>query len=237
MLYFEARPLALYRRAGGRTVCRIRGLPGEAGSRRLPNLVGGFIAERSFRQSDRIRVNERIRAREIRVIDEDGGQLGVMQPFEAMRVARERGLDLVEISPTADPPVCKITDYGKYLYQANKKAHEQRKSSRGSQLKEVKFRPNTAEHDYQVRKNQIIRFLGDGHKVRAMIFHRGREMAHQEVGRAKMTRLLGEVGDHGQIETMPRMEGNVLVALLAPKKGASLGKPAGQPASSAQQSQ
>jgi len=153
------------------------------------------------------------------VIEEDGGQLGVMQPFEALRLGRERGLDLVEISPTADPPVCKITDYGKYQYQQNKKAHEQRKSSRGSQLKEVKFRPATAEHDFQVRKNQIIKFLGDGHKVRAMIFHRGREMAHQEVGRAKMTRLLGEIGDFGQIETPPRMEGNVLVALLAPKKG------------------
>ena len=146
-----------------------------------------------------------------------------MQPFEALRVARERGLDLVEISPTADPPVCKITDYGKFLYQQSKKAHEQRKSSRGSQLKEVKFRPATAEHDFQVRKSQILRFLGEGHKVRAMIFHRGREMAHQEVGRAKMTRLLAEIGEQGQIETMPRMEGNVLVALLAPKKGGTPG--------------
>lgn len=153
------------------------------------------------------------------MIDEDGGQLGVMQPFEAIRMAKERGLDLVEISPTADPPVCKITDYGKFLYQANKRAHEQRKSSRGSALKEVKFRPNTAEHDFQVRKNQIVRFIGDGHKVRAMIFHRGREMAHQEVGRAKMSRLLGEIAEQVQIETPPRMEGNVLVALLAPKKG------------------
>ena len=182
--------------------------------------LGGFIAERNFRQVERIRINERIRAREVRVIDEEGGQLGVMQPFEALRLARERGMDLVEISPTADPPVCKITDYGKYQYQLNKKAHEQRKSSRGSQLKEVKFRPATAEHDFQVRKNQILRFLGEGHKVRAMIFHRGREMAHQEVGRAKMTRLLGEIGDQGLVETSPRMEGNVLVALLAPKKGA-----------------
>jgi translation initiation factor IF-3 len=197
-------------------------------TRRLTVGKGGIIAERNFRQSDRVRVNERIRAREIRVIDEEGAQLGVMQPFEAVKMARERGLDLVEISPTADPPVCKITDYGKYLYQLNKKAHEQRKSSRGSQLKEVKFRPATAEHDYQVRKNQIIRFLGEGHKVRAMIFHRGREMAHQEVGRAKMTRLLNEISDYGQIETMPRMEGNVLVALLAPKKGAPVAKPAAQ---------
>jgi translation initiation factor IF-3 len=201
------------------------------------NWLGGNIAERNFRQADRTRVNERIRAREVRVIDEEGGQLGVMQPYEAIKMARERGLDLVEISPTADPPVCKITDYGKFLYQQNKKAHEQRKSSRGSQLKEVKFRPATAEHDYQVRKNQIIRFLGEGHKVRAMIFHRGREMAHQEVGRAKMNRLLTEIVEHGQIETMPRMEGNVLVALLAPKKGVSVAKPAGQPSSSAQQSQ
>src|SRR5437879_10912967 len=175
--------------------------------------------------ADRIRINERIRAREIRVVDEEGGQLGVMQPFEAMRLARERGLDLVEISPTADPPVCKITDYGKYLYQQNKKAHEQRKSHKGTQLKEVKFRPNTAEHDYQVRKNQIIKFLGEGHKVKAMIFHRGREMAHQEVGPAKLDRLRNEITDHAQLELGPRMEANIQRALLAPKKGASA-KPA-----------
>jgi translation initiation factor IF-3 len=191
---------------------------------------GGFIAERSFRQADRIRVNDRIRAREIRVVDEDGGQLGVMQPFEAIKLARERGLDLVEISPTADPPVCKITDYGKYLYQTNKKAHEQRKHQKGSQLKEVKFRPATAEHDYQVRKNQILRFLGEGHKVKAMIFHRGREMAHQEVGRAKMQRLLQEIADQALVEIGPRMEANVLMALLAPKRGgAAPAKPAGAP--------
>jgi translation initiation factor IF-3 len=194
-------------------------------------LGGGFIAERSFRQADRIRVNDRIRAREIRVVDEDGGQLGVMPPFEAIKLARERGLDLVEISPTADPPVCKITDYGKYLYQTNKKAHEQRKHQKGSQLKEVKFRPATAEHDYQVRKNQIIRFLGEGHKVKAMIFHRGREMAHQEVGRAKMHRLLGEIADHALVEIGPRMEANVLMALLAPKRGGGAPvKPVGAPA-------
>ena len=190
---------------------------------------GGFIAERSFRPNDRIRVNDRIRAREVRVIDEEGGQLGVMQPFEALKVARERGLDLVEISPTADPPVCKIADYGKYLYQENKKKHEQRKHHKTSQLKEVKFRPATAEHDYQVRKNQIIRFLGAGHKVKAMIFHRGREMAHQEVSRAKMERLLKEIAEHAQVELGPRMEANILMALLAPKKGVSRTAPAGSP--------
>ena len=181
---------------------------------------------------ERIRINDRIRAREIRVIDEEGGQLGVMQPFEAVKLARERGLDLVEISPTADPPVCKITDYGKYLYQENKKKHEQRRHQKTSQLKEVKFRPATAEHDYQVRKNQIIRFLGEGHKVKAMIFHRGREMTHQEVGRAKMARLLKEIGDHAQVEFGPRMEANILLALLAPKKAAGKtppSAPASQP--------
>ena len=153
------------------------------------------------------------------MIDDVGAQLGVMQPFEAMRVARERGLDLVEISPTADPPVCKITDYGKYLYQESKRKHEARKHQKGSQLKEVKFRPSTAEHDFQVRKSQIIRFLGEGHKVKAMIFHRGREMAHQEVSRAKMDRLLMEITDVAAIELGPRMEANILMALLAPKKG------------------
>jgi translation initiation factor IF-3 len=191
---------------------------------------GGFIAERSFRPSDRIRVNERIRAREVRVIDEEGTQLGVLQPFEAMRLARERGLDLVEISPTADPPVCKITDYGKFLYQESKRKHEARKHSKTTQLKEVKFRPSTAEHDYQVRKNQIIKFAGEGHKVKAMIFHRGREMAHQDVSRKKMERLLKEVGDYVAVELGPRMEANILMALLAPKKGAGAAPPsAGAP--------
>jgi translation initiation factor IF-3 len=174
-----------------------------------------------MRPSDRTRVNERIRAREIRVIDDEGNQLGVMQPFEAMKIARERGLDLVEISPSAVPPVCKIMDYGKYLYIENKRAHEQRKHQKGGAIKEVKFRPSTAEHDYQVRKNQIIRFLGEGNKVKAMIFHRGREMAHKEVGQAKMQRLLKDVADHALVEFPPRMEANILLALLAPKKGAA----------------
>jgi translation initiation factor IF-3 len=166
-------------------------------------------------------VNERIRAREIRVIDEEGNQLGVMQPFEALRKAREMGLDLVEISPSANPPVCKIMDYGRFLYQQNKRDHEARRNQKRSQLKEVKFRPSTAEHDYQVRLNQILRFLQEGHKVKAMIFHRGREMAHQEVSRAKMARLLEEVADFAQVELGPRMEANILMALLAPKKGAA----------------
>ncbi len=177
-------------------------------------------------------MNERIRAREVRVVDEEGNQLGVMPPFEALKIAREAGLDLVEISPTADPPVCKIVDYGRYLYQQNKKAHEQRKHQKGTQIKEVKFRPATAEHDYQVRVNRIVQFLAQGFKVKAMIFHRGREMAHQEVGRAKMERLLKDVAEHAQVELLPRMEANILLALLAPKKSAARPAPAPNPGGS-----
>src|SRR5579863_5426880 len=190
------------------------------GGRGLVGVGGGFIAERSGTTSGP-RVNERIRARELRVIDDQGNQLGVMTYFDAMKAAREVGLDLVEISPNAVPPVCKITDFGKFLYEQNKKAHETRKHQKGTQIKEVKFRPSTAEHDYQVRKNQIVEFLGKGYKVKAMIFHRGREMAHQDVGRAKMTRLLKEIEEHALVEFGPRMEANILLALLAPKKGAA----------------
>ena len=160
------------------------------------------------------------------MIDEEGNQLGVLSLFDAMKRARDSGLDVVEISPNAVPPVCKLVDYGKFLYEQNKKAHEQKKHQKSSHIKEVKFRPSTAEHDYNVRKNQIVRFLGEGHKVKAMIFHRGREMAHQEVSRAKMSRLLKEIGDVALIELGPRMEANILMALLAPKKGAVASVPA-----------
>jgi translation initiation factor IF-3 len=179
-----------------------------------------FIAERGGGGGSGLRVNERIRAREVRVIDDAGNQLGVMSLFDAMKTARDSGLDVVEISPTAVPPVCKLVDYGKFLYEQNKKAHEARKHQKTTHIKEVKFRPSTAEHDYQVRKNQIIRFLGEGFKVKAMIFHRGREMAHQDVGRTKMNRLLKEIIDHALVEFGPRMEANILLALLAPKKAA-----------------
>jgi translation initiation factor IF-3 len=159
------------------------------------------------------------------VVDEDGNQLGVMSLFDAMKAARDKGLDVVEISPNAVPPVCKLVDYGKFQYEQSKKAHEAKKHQKSSHIKEVKFRPSTAEHDYQVRKNQIIRFLGEGHKVKAMIFHRGREMAHQDVGRAKMNRLLKDIIDHALVEFGPRMEANILLALLAPKKGATAAAP------------
>ena len=165
-----------------------------------------------------IRVNERIRAREIRVIDDAGNQLGVMAPFEAIKIARGQSLDLVEISPTAVPPVCKIMDYGKYVYQQNKRAHEAKKNQKVIVVKEVKFSPNTDEHDYEFKKNHILRFLKEGDKVKAMVFYRGREISHSEIGHKMMQRLIGEVAEAGVVEYQPRMEGRTLITIFAPKK-------------------
>lgn len=141
-----------------------------------------------------------------------------MIPQEALKIAQERGLDLVEVAPTATPPVCRILDFGKYQYQLNKKAHEARKHQRNTAIKEVKFRPNTDDHDYDFKKNHILRFLKQGDKVKASVFFRGREIVHQEIGRALMNRLVEEVQEAGAVETRPRMEGNNLIAILIPKK-------------------
>jgi len=174
-------------------------------------------------------VNERIRAREVRVIDDEGKQIGVLPPHQALKLAREKGLDLVEISPTAVPPVCKIMDYGKYLYQLNKKLHEQRKHQKSIHLKEVKFRPRTDEHDYQFKKNHVLRFLEEGDKVRLVVMFRGREIEHSQLGRRKMERLIKEVAHVGAPEIFPSMEGRMLVAILAPKAQPGGKRPAKEP--------
>ena len=162
-------------------------------------------------------MNERIRVREIRLIDENGQQVGVLAPHEALKMARERGLDLVEISPTAQPPVCKIMDYGKYLYELNKKMHEQRKHQKGTRLKEVKLRPRTDQHDYDFKKNHVVRFLEEGDKVKLVMMFRGREIAHSNLGRQKLEKLIAEVADYGSVEMRPYMEGRWLICVLAPK--------------------
>ncbi|MBI2956708.1 MAG: translation initiation factor IF-3 [Acidobacteria bacterium] len=164
-----------------------------------------------------LRVNERIRAREIRLIDETGTQVGVLPPPQALKMARERGLDLVEISPTADPPVCKIMDYGKYLYELNKKMHEQRRHQKGTKIKEVKLRPRTDAHDFEFKKNHVARFLEEGDKVRLVMMFRGREVEHANLARRKLERLINEVSHLGNIETPPMMEGRLMVVILAPK--------------------
>jgi translation initiation factor IF-3 len=163
-------------------------------------------------------MNERIRAREVRVIDDEGQQLGIMVPFEALKIARSKNLDLVEISPTAQPPVCRIMDYGKFLYQQEKKEREAKKHQKIITVKEVKFRINVDEHDYQTKKNHVVRFLDDGDKVKATIFFRGREMTRQSLGRQILERLIKDVEDKGIVEFRPRQEGNTLHLILAPKK-------------------
>jgi translation initiation factor IF-3 len=173
-------------------------------------------------------MNERIRAREIRVIDDEGNQVGIMPPFEAIKMAREKNLDLVEISPTAQPPVCRIMDYGKFLYQQEKKEREAKKHQKVITVKEVKFRINVDEHDYQTKKNHAMRFLEDGDKVKATIFFRGREMTRTSLGREILERLIKDLGEAAIVEFRPRQEGNTLHAILAPKK-----KAPGQPTSAA----
>src|SRR3974377_1476167 len=157
-----------------------------------------------------IRTNDRIRAREVRVIDDEGKQLGIMPPYEALKKAREKSLDLVEISPTAQPPVCRIMDYGKYLYQQEKKEREAKKHQKTITVKEVKFRINVDDHDYETKKNHVLRFLDDGDKVKATIFFRGREMTRTGLGRQILERLIHDIGDHGLVEFRPRQAGNTL---------------------------
>ena len=137
-----------------------------------------------------------------------------MPPPQALIIARQKGLDLVEISPTAVPPVCRIMDFGKYQYQEQKRTREAKKHQRIIEVKEIKFRPKVDEHDYQFKKKHIERFLSDGDKVKATIFFRGREMAHPEIGRRILERLIGELDDVAMAETMPRQEGNQMHVIL-----------------------
>ncbi|HEY1272855.1 MAG TPA: translation initiation factor IF-3 [Terriglobales bacterium] len=178
-----------------------------------------------------MRTNDRIRAREIRVIDDEGKQIGILPPYEALKMARERNLDLVEISPTANPPVCRIMDFGKFLYQQEKKEREAKKHQKTIVVKEVKFRINVDDHDYETKKNHVLRFLEEGDKVKATIFFRGREMTRTGLGREILERLIKDIGDQGIVEFRPRQEGNTLHAILAPnvKKPGEKPKPAVPP--------
>ena len=176
-----------------------------------------------------IRINDRIRAREIRVIDENGEQLGILPPFEALRIARERGLDLVEVSPNAVPPVCRIQDYGRYLYEKEKSERAARKKQKVITVKEVKFSVTVDEHDYQTKKNQAVKFLQGGDKVKASLRFRGRQMAHRDLGYNIINRLIQDIGEVAVVEFMPRMEGTILHAILAPNKRPEGGQKRPQP--------
>lgn len=152
------------------------------------------------------------------MIDEEGAQLGVLDPRQALAMAEEKGLDLVEVAPTAQPPVCRIMDYGKYLYQQNKKAQEAKKNQKVIQVKEVKFRPKIDEHDYEFKKKHIIRFLQEENKVKATVMFRGREVTHSEIGQQILQRLLQEISDVAAVERLPKLEGYSMTMILTPKK-------------------
>ena len=162
-------------------------------------------------------MNGAIRAPQVRCIDPDGEQLGVLDTREAISMAEDFGLDLVEVQPNVDPPVCKILDYGKYKYEAQKRANEARKKQKIIEVKEIKLRPNIDEHDYQVKMRNVVKFLSGGDKVKVTLRFRGREMAHQELGANVLTRVREETEEIAKIEAMPKMEGRQMIMVLAPK--------------------
>jgi len=163
-----------------------------------------------------VRINREIRAREVRVIDPEGKQLGILPTVEALRAATNFELDLVEVSPKSEPPVCRIMDYGKFKYQQSKKAHEAKKKQAIVHLKEVKMRPKTEEHDFQFKIRHIERFLKEGDKTKVTIVFRGRELAHPDLGKIMMSRIVEETKTFGKIEQNPKFEGRNYVMVLAP---------------------
>ena len=163
------------------------------------------------------RANDMITAHEVRLIDETGENRGVVGINEAIEVARDAGLDLVEISPHADPPVCKVLDYGKLKYENQKKANLARKKQKVIDVKEIKMRPNIDEHDYQVKLRSMHRFFGDGDKVKVTLRFRGREMAHQDIGADVLKRVQDDMAEVAKVESFPTMEGRQMTMVMAPK--------------------
>nr|WP_321512192.1 translation initiation factor IF-3 [uncultured Celeribacter sp.] len=162
------------------------------------------------------RTNERIRAPEIRLIGAEGENIGVVSPRRALDLAIEAGLDLVEISPNATPPVCKIMDYGKFKYEQQKRESEARKKQKIIEIKEVKFRPGTDTHDYEVKMRNVVKFLENGDKVKVTLRFRGREMAHQDLGRQLLERVAEDTKEIGKVENMPKMEGRQMIMMIGP---------------------
>ncbi|MEM8555608.1 MAG: translation initiation factor IF-3 [Pseudomonadota bacterium] len=162
------------------------------------------------------RINGRIRSNEIRLIGPNGENVGLTTPSRGMELAERVGLDLVEISPNATPPVCKIMDFGKYKYETQKRESEARKKQKTIEVKEVKFRPNTDTHDYDVKMKNVFKFLEKGDKVKVTLRFRGREMAHQNLGRELLERVADDVKEIGKVENMPKMEGRQMVMMIGP---------------------
>ena len=169
-------------------------------------------------QEREARINGEITAREIRLVGMEGEQIGVVSLREAMALAEENDVDLVEISPTAQPPVCKLMDYGKFKYEQSKKRHEAKLKQKQVQIKEIKFRPGTDDGDYNVKLRNLIRFLNDGDKAKITLRFRGREMAHQDIGLALLKRVEADLAEIATVEQFPRLEGRQMVMMIAPKK-------------------
>ncbi|MFN3743775.1 MAG: translation initiation factor IF-3 [Hyphomicrobiaceae bacterium] len=169
------------------------------------------------RETSGPRTNDAIRARQVRLINAEGENVGIVETLEALRLAEEAGLDLVEVSPDANPPVAKILDYGKYKFQEQKKQAEARKKQKIVEIKEIKMRPSIDDHDYDVKMRAIKRFFEEGDKVKVTLRFRGREMAHQQLGMAVLQRVKAEVQDISKVESEPRLEGRQMVMVLAPK--------------------
>ena len=161
-------------------------------------------------------IRDSIRSNEIRLIGADGENVGVVTPTRAMEMAFDAGLDLVEISPNANPPVCKIMDFGKFKYEQQKRESEARKKQKIIEIKEVKFRPNTDTNDYDVKMRNVFKFLENGDKVKVTLRFRGREMAHQELGRQLLHRVADDIKDLGKVENMPKMEGRQMIMMIGP---------------------
>ncbi|PRB81563.1 translation initiation factor IF-3 [Pseudomonas sp. MYb185] len=170
------------------------------------------------RAAQRPPINENITAREVRLIGAEGEQIGIVSIQEALAAAEEAKLDLVEISPDAEPPVCRIMDYGKHIFEKKKQQAAARKNQKQIQIKEIKFRPGTEEGDYKVKLRNLIRFLSEGDKAKVSLRFRGREMAHQELGMELLKRVENDLLEYGTVEQHPKMEGRQLMMVLAPKK-------------------
>jgi len=168
------------------------------------------------RKDDGPRINSDIRANEVRLVDSEGNMKGVVKIDEALKLAEEEGLDLVEVSPNAEPPVCKILDYGKYKYEQQKKANEARKKQKTVDVKEVKMSPRIEKNDYDVKMRNATRFLKSGNKVKVSMRFRGREMAHQDIGRDLFAQMIEELGELATVELKPKFEGRQMIMILAP---------------------
>ncbi|NYZ65936.1 translation initiation factor IF-3 [Endozoicomonas sp. SM1973] len=164
------------------------------------------------------RINDEIRAKQVRLIGADGDQVGIVDLSDALAKAKEATLDLVEINSSAEPPVCKVMDYGKHLFELKKQKAAAKKKQKQTQVKEIKFRPGTEEGDYQVKLRNLIRFLTEGNKAKVSLRYRGREMAHQELGLELLKRVEADLDEYGTVEQYPKMEGRQLIMVLAPKK-------------------